>query len=143
MYRQPNLTLPVNRSRSNFVELASLMRHASFKIIRLWILQKILPYMGMTAIWACQQDHFTQNLRSLFPRGLHIRFGLDWSSGFEKSCLKIMIIHMYIALGLGKTTSCGFFFSNINLLLIWSFAVFFPLNYFVTDFPFKCTGVQF
>ena len=31
MYRQPNLTLPVNRSRSNFVELVSLMRHAMFQ----------------------------------------------------------------------------------------------------------------
>ena len=31
MYRQPNLTLPVNRSRSNFVELESLMRHAMFQ----------------------------------------------------------------------------------------------------------------
>ena len=31
MFRQPNLTLPVNRSRSNFVELESLMRHAMFQ----------------------------------------------------------------------------------------------------------------
>ena len=31
MYRQPNLTLSVNRSRSYFVELESLMRHAMFQ----------------------------------------------------------------------------------------------------------------
>ena len=31
MYRQPNLTLPVNRSRSKFVELESLMQHAMFQ----------------------------------------------------------------------------------------------------------------
>ena len=31
MYRQPNLTLPVNRSRSNFVEIESLMWHKMFQ----------------------------------------------------------------------------------------------------------------
>ena len=31
MYRQPNLTLLVNRSRSNFVELESLMRDTMFQ----------------------------------------------------------------------------------------------------------------
>ena len=31
MYRQPNLTLLVNRSTSNFVELESLMRHTIFQ----------------------------------------------------------------------------------------------------------------
>ena len=31
MYRQPNPTLPVKRSRSNFVELGSLMLHALFQ----------------------------------------------------------------------------------------------------------------
>ena len=35
MYRQPNLTLPVNRSRSNFVELESLKRNAMFQDHRL------------------------------------------------------------------------------------------------------------
>ena len=34
MYRQPNLTLLVNRSRSNFVELESLMRHTMFQEYR-------------------------------------------------------------------------------------------------------------
>ena len=34
MYRQPNLTLPVNRSRSIFVELESLMRNAMFQAHR-------------------------------------------------------------------------------------------------------------
>ena len=64
---------------------------------------------------------------SLFPRGLHIKFGLDWPSGFEKSCLKIIIIHMYIAPRQGQTTPvvkvCVCFF-NINLLFIWLFVVF-------------------
>ena len=31
MYRQPNLTLLVNRSRSNSVELESLVRHTMFQ----------------------------------------------------------------------------------------------------------------
>ena len=53
-----------------------------------------------------------------------------------------MFIHMYIALG--QATPCGQnFFKNykysVNLV---SAASFFPFNYFVTVFPFKCTGDQ-
>ena len=71
----------------------------------------VIIYIGMTAILVMLVRPFSQNLHSLFPRGLHIKFGLDWPSGFEKSCLKIMIIHMYIAPGQGKKTPSGQVFS--------------------------------
>ena len=87
---------PVNRSRSNFVELESLMRHAIFQN------HKTLGSAEDFAIFGHGSNHghvsktiFTK-LRSIFPRELHIKFGLDWLSGFEKSYLRTMIIHMYM-----------------------------------------------
>ena len=40
--------------------------------------------MGMAAILIMEVRPFKQNLHSLFPRGFHVKFDLDWPSGFEK-----------------------------------------------------------
>ena len=61
----------------------------------------------------------------MFPRRLHLKFGLEWPSGLrEKKCLKIIVINMYIAPGQGQKTPWGtiFFLKTIKLLLMWSFA---------------------
>ena len=44
--------------------------------------EEFLPYIGVAAILG----HVTQmprtNFSSPYPRGLHIKFGFDWPSGF-------------------------------------------------------------
>ena len=78
-------------------------------------------YIGMAAILVLLPQQFLQNLCSLFPTGLYIKFGFDLSLT-EKRCLKIMVIYMYIALGQGPDNPLGSIISKtMNLLLIWLF----------------------
>ena len=40
-----------------------------------------------------------------------MKFGFDWPNGFrEQKSLKIVVIHMYKAMGQGQTAPCGHFF---------------------------------
>ena len=93
------MTSLVNRSRPNSVELESLVRHTMFQEHRNFGSEINFVIYGHDS----HLDNVSKTLlNSLFPRGFHIKFGLDWPSGFEKSCLKIIIMHMYIVPGRGR-----------------------------------------
>ena len=88
------MTLPINRSRSNFVELESLMWNDIFQDHRTFGSAEDF------AIYGHGSDHghasktiFTKFTFPLSKRVPH-KVGLDWPSSFEKSYLRTMIIHM-------------------------------------------------
>ena len=81
---QPKVTI-----YTNFVELESLVLHATFQGHRTFgsgekEFKTFWSYMGMAAIFVICPRLSLQTLRSLFPRRLHIKFGLDWPSGFRE-----------------------------------------------------------
>ena len=86
--------------------------------------------------WSYDLDHLYKLSFSLLKEAPHeIWHGL--AKWFQRICLKIMVMYMYIAPGQGQTTPWQqIFFINSILQLIKSFAARFPpLNDFVTVFP--------
>ena len=73
----------------NFVALESQMLHAKFQDHRTSGSGEE-DFKGFYYIWDGHGGHLGHmtwtnymNFRSLFPRRLHIKFGLDWPSGFR------------------------------------------------------------
>ena len=69
---------------------------------------------------------------------------LSLAKQFQRRCLKIMAMYMYIASGQGQTCPLGSrsfqkHKSSVNLVICCKF---YPLNEFVTFFPFKRIGGQ-
>ena len=103
----------------------------------------------MAAILSCDIDHLYKLSFSL-PKEAPHEFWHWFAKWFQRRrCLKVMVIYMYIAPGQGQATSLGsfvfflfFFFvlfvqkcnSSVNLVICFKF---YPLNDFVTVFPFK------
>ena len=47
-------------------------------------IKRFWPYLGMAVILVMLPRPSLHNLCSLFPRRLHIKFGLDWLYGFRE-----------------------------------------------------------
>ena len=68
----------------------------SFKVIGLLVLEKTIlkvftiyghgGHLGHVTqmSWSCDLDHLYITFLSHFPRRLHMKFGIDWPSGFRK-----------------------------------------------------------
>ena len=87
--------------------------------------------------WSCYQDHFLQNLCSLFPRRFHIKFDLDWPCDSEKKIFENNgHIHVYSPGAGANNNRCHFLFQkcivSVYLVICCKFITF---NYFVTVFP--------
>ena len=90
----PNLTLPLNRSRSTqghhlnklwWAGVPDATYQVSWEIGQPVMEKKI--FEGFSHIWAWQPSWSCDpdagnNFRSPYPRRAHIKFGLDWSRGF-------------------------------------------------------------
>ena len=80
----------------------------SFKIIGLLVLEKKV-FKGFYHIWAwwpswsCDQDHLYK-LSFTLPKEAPHEIWHVLAKWFQRRCLKIMALYMYIARGLGQTT---------------------------------------
>ena len=77
MDMQQNLTLLVNKSRSNSVELESLVWHTMFQEHRTFGSELYFVIYRHGSHLEHVSETILPNLHSLFPRVLHIKFGLD------------------------------------------------------------------
>ena len=87
----PNLTLPLNRTRSSFEQtmmgwsprcyIPSFMK-IGLPVPEKKIFESFLPYTGMAAIFGHETRIMFTNFHFLVPESFHTKFGLEWHSSF-------------------------------------------------------------